>query len=103
MTNGQSSVDSDGRDLVSPLAPELNRERVTVRRRRARSASSAGSDRRQRARWVATRSRRRTARAFALCAGVLLLMAIGLYFGLAHQENAAPVEGAVTAGAVGVA
>jgi hypothetical protein len=30
-------------------------------------------------------------------------MAIGLYFGLAHQENAAPVEGAVIAGAVGVA
>jgi hypothetical protein len=96
MTNVQSSVGSDGGDLVSPLAPELQRERVTVRRRRARSD-------RQSAKWVATRSRRRTARAFALCAGVLLLMAIGLYFGLAHQESAAPVEGAVRAGPVGVA
>jgi hypothetical protein len=103
MTNGQSSVGSDGRDVVSPLEPELHRERVTVRRRRARSARSPQSDSRQSAKWVATRSRRRTARAFALCAGVLLLMAIGLYFGLSHQESAAPVEGAVRASAAGVA
>ncbi len=96
MTNGQSSVGSDGGDLLSPLAPEVHRERVSVRRRRARS------DRRQSATWVATRSRRRMARAFALSAGVLLLMAIGLYFGLAHQDNAAPVEGAALAGSVGV-
>jgi len=105
MTNGQSSVGSDDGDPISPLAPELRRERVSVRRRRARSAQSARSarsDRGQSATWVATRSRRRTARAFALSAGVLLLMAIGLYFGLAHQDNAAPVEGAAPAGAVGI-
>jgi hypothetical protein len=101
MTNGQSSVGSDGGELISPLAPELHRERVSVRRRRARSA---GSDRRQKSpSWVAARSRRRMARSFALCAGVLLLMAIGLYFGLAHQDNAAPVEGAAPFGAVGIA
>jgi hypothetical protein len=84
MTNEQSNVGSDG---------ELHRARISVRRRRARPGRSKN--------WVATRSRRRTARAFALCAGVLLLMAIGLYFGLAHQETAAPVEGAAPAGAVG--
>jgi hypothetical protein len=99
MTNGQSSVGSDGSDLITPPAPELHRERVSVRRRRARSARS---DKGRSAAWVATRSRRRTARAFALSAGVLLLMAIGLYFGLAHQDNAAPVEGAAPAGAVGI-
>ena len=97
MTNGQSSIGSDGGDLVSPLASELHRERVSVRRRRARSGRS---DRGQSPSWVATRSRRRTARAFALCACVLLLMAIGLYFGLAHQDNTAPIEGAAP-GAVG--
>jgi hypothetical protein len=108
MTNGQSSVGSDGGELSSPLAPELHRERVSVRRRRARSGGSAGSagsaglDRRQSPSWVTARSRRRMARSFALCAGVLLLMAIGLYFGLAHQDNTAPVEGAAPAGAVGV-
>jgi hypothetical protein len=99
MTNGQSSVGSDGGELISPLAPELHRERVSVRRRRPRSARS---DRGRSPNWVATRSRRRMARSFALCAGVLLLMAIGLYFGLAHQDNTAPVEGAALAGAVGV-
>ena len=96
MTNGQSSV-SDGGEAISSRASELHRERVSVRRRRARSG------RRQSAKWVATRSGRRTARAFALCAGVLLLMAIGLYFGLSHQEGAAPVEGALRAGAFGLA
>ena len=113
MTNGQLSVGSDDSDLISPLAPELHRERVIVRRRRAKSARSDGSarsarsarsdrsDRKQSASWVATRSRRRMARAFALSAGVLLLMAIGLYLGLAHRDYSAPVEGIAPAGAVG--
>ncbi|HEX3902812.1 MAG TPA: hypothetical protein VH853_08165 [Polyangia bacterium] len=51
---------------------------------------------------MATRSRRRVVQTFALCAGVLLLMAVGLYFGLAHQENAAPAEGAARGGTLGV-
>jgi len=96
MTNGQSSVGSDGEGngTLSLLSPELHRERVSVRRRRARP-------RRKSEDWVATRSRRRVARTFAVCAGALLLMAIGLYFGLAHQEAPGPAEGAAPPSAVG--
>jgi hypothetical protein len=83
--------------MDSPFVPDLQRERISVRRRRARQG-----DHRRSAKWVATRSRRRVVQTFALCAGVLLLMAVGLYFGLAHQENAAPAEGAARGGTLGV-
>jgi hypothetical protein len=99
MMNGQSGVgsDSDRSDngTVSPFTSVGLRQRGTTRRRRARQ------NRREGAHWVVGRSRRQTVRTLAVCAGALLLMAIGLYFGLARQESAAPVEGAAPTGAVG--
>ena len=72
-------------DVESPqdvpiTVPELRRERVVVRRRRAHSRH------RRSGQWAARTSRRKTLRAFAVCAGVLVLMAVGLYFSLARQE-----------------
>jgi len=78
MTPGAPDVDSP-QDVSSPVA-ELRRERVAVRRRRAHSRHRPGG------RWTARTSRRKVLRAFAVCAGVLVLMAVELYFGLARQE-----------------
>jgi hypothetical protein len=74
---------------IPAIAPEVRRERV-VRRRRARSS---GHHHKHKLSWTARASRRKVVRVFLLCAGVLVLMAIGLYFGLARQD-VAPVEGA---------
>jgi hypothetical protein len=74
MTPGAPDVDSP--QDVSISAPELRRERVAVRRRRAHSRHRVGG------RWAARTSRRKMLRAFAVCAGILVLMAVGLYFGL---------------------
>src|SRR5512144_854891 len=63
---------------------ELRRERVVVRRRRAHGRHRTG-------RWTAQKSRRKIIRAAVVCAGVLLLMAVGLYLGLARQDMA-PAE-----------
>jgi hypothetical protein len=65
------------------VLPTLRKERVTVRKRRAR--------RRVTREWTARSSRRRTMRTFVVCVGVLLVMAGLLYFGLSRQEAA--VEG----------
>lgn len=95
MTDGHSSADI--KEAVLPAASEPRRERVRVRHRRARQGRSSSHGR-----WVTpSRSRRRAVRTFALCTGVLLLMAIGLYFGLARRENATPSEAAIRVGAVG--
>jgi transcriptional regulator GlxA family with amidase domain len=95
MTNGQSSVgresDLSGNGTVSPFTLEELRVRVVARRR---------VEQREGAKRVANRSRREKLRTVAVCAGALLLMALGLYFGLAHQESAAPVEGAAPTGVV---
>ena len=72
---------------IPEVIPERYRERVVVRRRRC------FPDRRPRP-WSARMARTRFLRMFAVSAGVLLLMAIGLYFGLARQEAAAPADGA---------
>ena len=97
MTNGRSSFGSDSdrseNGTASAFTLAVSRERVTSRRRRARK------DRRRRADWVVNRSRRQKARTLAVCAGALLLMALGLYFGLAHQESSGPVESAGPIGA----
>src|SRR5262245_18941221 len=63
---------------------ETRRERVVVRRRRAQSRPQAGQ-------WTARRPRRKILRAVFVCTGVLLLMAVGLYLGLARQDIA-PAE-----------
>ena len=75
-------------DLAIPQeTPERSRDRVAVRRRR-------GSKTRPHARrWAARSSRGRFVRTFLVCTGVLMLMALGLYYGLSHQESA-PADGA---------
>lgn len=74
MTPGAPDVDSP-QDVSIPV-PELRRERVAMRRRRAHSRHRPGGQ------WAARTSRRRVLRAVAVCAGILVLMAVGLYFGL---------------------
>ena len=74
MSPGAPNVDSP-QDVSIPV-PELRRERVAVRRRRAHSRRHVGG------RWVARTSRRKVLRVVAVCAGILVLMAVGLYFGL---------------------
>ena len=69
--------------------PEQYRARVVARRRRA-------SRHRQGPQWNVRSSRRRSLRTFVVCTGVLLLMAVGLYFGLSHQE-VAPTDGSLRA------
>jgi len=51
---------------------------------------------------VVFRSRRQKVRTLAVCAGTLLLMALGLYLGLAHQESTGPLESAAPIGAAGL-
>jgi hypothetical protein len=81
---------NSGGNLATPaIAPTLQHERLSVRRRRTRRGHQSGG---HTGRW-AVRSRNRWVRTLALCTGVLLLMALGLYFGLAHQETA-PSDGA---------
>ena len=80
----QGAPDVDSPPDVSIAVPEIRRERVAVRRRRGRSRHRSGQ-------WTARSSRRRAVRAVVVCAGVLVLMALGLYFGLSRQEMA-PAE-----------
>lgn len=69
------------------LSRRSHRDETVVRRRRSRRPQPSSR------RWVAARSRRRMLRTAALSTGVLLLMALGLYFGLSRQDNASPVGG----------
>ena len=92
MTNGQSSA----RDRTSTPAPiQVLRERVTARRRARGEPVEA-------AKWMVTQSRRQKVRTVAVCAGTLLLMALGLYLGLAHQESTGSLESAAPIGAAGI-
>jgi hypothetical protein len=95
MTNSPSSAGSD--TVVAPLAAGLRRERVRVRRRRARQGHAASE------KW-SPRSRRRTLQTVFVCAGALLLMGAALYFSLSHQgaEPQGSVRG-VPVGARGAA
>jgi hypothetical protein len=81
--------------FIQEHPPAGSRRQVTVRRRRARKGVRHN-------RWVAARSRTRVFRTAAVCTGVLLLMALGLYFGLSRQESAGSGEGATQGGVVGV-
>jgi len=93
MANGQPSVDRDrdrsGNGTVSPFTLEELRVRAVARRRLEQQES---------AKRIVSRSRRERVRTVAVCTGALLLMALGLYFGLSRQE-APPAEGAAPAGA----
>ena len=92
MTPGAPHVESP-RDVPTAV-PEIRRERVVVRRRRARSRRHH-----HRVSWSARASRRKVVRAFFVCTGVLVLMALGLYLGLSRQEMA-PAEGSMNKSAV---
>jgi hypothetical protein len=85
-----SETDVESPRDVPVATPELHRERMQrVRRRRSGRRHRSGT-------WTARASRRKAIRAFVVCAGVLVLMAIGLYFGLSHQ-NTAPAESSLDA------
>jgi len=85
MAYGAPEVDSPQEDPPI-VVPEIRRERVVVRRRRAHSR------RHKRGSWTARASYRRAVRAVVVCAAVLAMMALGLYYGLSRQESA-PAEG----------
>ncbi len=93
MTSGQPSVDGGA---IAGGPSEAQRQRVRVKRRRPRP----GHHRSEVQHGAAARARQRAVRIFALSTGVLLLMALGLYFSLSRQESAAPAEGAIRGGAV---
>jgi hypothetical protein len=84
MAYGAPEVDSPQED-GPVVAPEIRRERVVVRRRRGRGRHHKSGV------WTARASRRKTIRAVVVCAGVLVMMALGLYYGLSRQETA-PAE-----------
>jgi len=95
MTPGSPDVESP--QDVSTVVPEIRRERVVVRRRRART----GHRHRHRLTWTARASRRKVIRAFVVCTGVLVLMALALYFGLSRQQMA-PADSSLQQIAVGL-
>jgi hypothetical protein len=80
MAYGAPEVDSPEED-ASIVVPEIRRERVVVRRRRARGRAH------KRGVWTVRASRRKVVRAAIVCATVLLMMALGLYYGLSRQES----------------
>ena len=85
MAYGAPEVDSPQEDAPI-VVPDIRRERVAVRRRRARGRQH------KRGVWTAHASRRKAVRATLVCATVLLMMALGLYYGLSRQDSA-PAEG----------
>ena len=85
MAYGAPEVDSPREDAPI-VVPDIRRERVVVRRRRARG-------RHHKRVWNARASRRRMVRAIVVCATVLVLMVLSLYYGLSRQESE-PAEGA---------
>ena len=64
------------------------------RRRHTRRVRQVGD-------WLPGRSRKQMLKTVALCAGVLVLMAIGLYFGLSRQDTQ-QLPGAARFGIVGL-
>jgi hypothetical protein len=84
MAYGAPELDSPQED-ASIVVPEIRRERVVVRRRRARGRQHKHGV------WTARASRRKAVRAVIVCATVLVMMALGLYYGLSRQESA-PAE-----------
>ena len=76
-----------GRFAMTPVAPDvassqdvptqIRRDRMVVRRRRSRGPRHNRTD------WAARRSFRKVLRAVLACVTVLVVMSLGLYFGLA--------------------
>jgi hypothetical protein len=81
MAYGAPEVDSPHEDAPI-VVPEIRRERVVVRRRRGRGRHH------KRGVWTASASRRKAVRAVLVCAAVLVMMALSLYYGLSRQESA---------------
>jgi hypothetical protein len=82
MIRGESVAGNSQEAPIDVHGPR--RESIVVRRRRSGRRHRTG-------RWTAKQSRRRVIRAALVCAGVLLLMAAGLYLGLSRQD-VAPAE-----------
>ena len=87
MTNGQLIVETDRsrNGTISPSRLEELRMRTVARRR---------IEQRQTAKWFGNRSRREKMRTVAVCVGTLLLMALGIYFGLSGQDATGSGQGA---------
>jgi hypothetical protein len=94
MTNGQSSVGRDTDPRGDGRVPSFTLDELRVR-----AVARRRLEQRETAKRMASRSRRERLRTLVVCAGALLLMALGLYFGLARQESA-PVESTAPFGAV---
>jgi hypothetical protein len=78
MPHGAPEVDSS--QDASIVVPEIRRGRVVVRRRRARG------HRHKQPTWAARASRRKIVRGIVVCASVLVLMGLCLYYGLSRAE-----------------
>ena len=72
-----------------PADPDAHRPGFVGRRRHARRVRQVGD-------WMPTRSRKQVWKTAAVCTGVLLLLAIGLYFGLSHGDPQLPGAAGVT-------
>ena len=81
MMNGQANV-SDARETdASALPIEVLRQRVTARSRLERPSAED---------WKVVHARRQKVRMFAVCAGALLLMGLGLYLELSLEDRPPP-------------
>ena len=67
---------------------------------RVRAVARRRIEQRKTAKWVGNRSRREKIRVLGVCVGTFLLMAAGLYFGLAHDEATSPAGSAESIGAL---
>jgi len=92
MRSLQPDVSDAGDESVSSLPLDVLRERAKARRRRE---SLEAKD------WNVVDSRRQKLRMFAVSVGALLLMGLGLYFELTHQDSPPPDESVAPAAAVG--
>ena len=82
-------------NAIQAVISDPRRRRTVERRRRSKRVQYA-------AQWVVARSRKRTLKTVAVCTGVLLLMAIGLYLGLSRQDSARETEGATKFSPIGL-
>jgi hypothetical protein len=97
MTNGQSSLGrQSGRGRQEPVSS------FTLQELRVRAVARRRVEQKQNARWAGNRSRREKVRTLRLCAGALLVLTLGLYFGLARQDSSGAGESALAASPVSI-